>query len=77
MIQQKYCNYNKAYQALRDHEAKHREDMQLWQAVQRIQPMNPIFPLLDFLFNLSKTRIQQSKGEKQNDITTDFTIRTS
>lgn len=34
-IRQKYIRHNKAFQALRDHEAKHSQDMQLWQAVQQ------------------------------------------
>lgn len=42
-----------------------------------IRPVNPIFPLLKLLFNLSETRFQQSKGNKQNDTTADFTFRAS
>ena len=34
IIQQKYKTYNKTEQALRDHEARNRKDMQLWQAIQ-------------------------------------------
>ena len=34
-LQSKYETHKKTEQALRDHEAKHREDMQLWQAVQQ------------------------------------------
>jgi superfamily I DNA/RNA helicase len=35
VLHQKHKTYDGAEQALRDHEAKHREDMQLWQAVQQ------------------------------------------
>ena len=35
VLRQKHETYNRADQALRDHEAKHRQDMQLWQAVQK------------------------------------------
>jgi superfamily I DNA/RNA helicase len=34
-IKEKYHKHSNADQALRDHEAKHQEDMQLWQAVKR------------------------------------------
>lgn len=35
VLHQKHQSYKRTDQALRDHEAKHQEDMQLWQAVQR------------------------------------------
>lgn len=35
VLRQKYKTYKRTGQALRNHEAKHREDMQLWQAVQQ------------------------------------------